>query len=131
MVNQCRVVEQLSQAMPPSFVWELALVECPVAMDLVWMVMTRYCRVGYYSFSFLCGFGVTLGDDRSHMGGSDDMESVFMYWWCMCGILRTHICFCVFTLFTTFWDLFNVVLSCNRTQCRGLGTYSCLYILYV
>ena len=104
--------------------------ECPVSMDLVWMVMTRCYRVGYYSFSFLCGFGVTLGDDRSHMGESDDMESVFMYWWCI-GLLRPHICFCVFTLLTTFWDSLNVVLSCNRTQCRGLGTYSCLYILYV
>ena len=58
-----------------------------------------------------------------------DMESVFMYWWSMCGILRTHICFCVYTLYTTFWDSFIVVLSCNRTQCGGLGTYSCLYIL--
>ena len=93
MVNQCHVVEHLSQAMPPGFVWELALVECPVSMDLGWMVMTRCYCIAYFYFSFLCGFGVTLGDDRSHMGESDDMESVFMYWWCMCGILRTHICF--------------------------------------
>ena len=27
-------------------------------------------------------------------------------------------------------DLLFVVLSCNRTQCRGLGTYTCLYIHY-
>ena len=115
MVNQCRVVEHLSQAMPPGFVRELPLVECPVSMDLVWMVMTCCCRVNYSSFYFLCSFGVTLGDDRSRMGGSDDMESVLMYWWCICGTLRTHICFCVYTLFPTFWDSFIVVPSCNRT----------------
>ena len=69
MVNQCRVVEHLSQAMPPGFVWELALVECPISMDLVWMVMTRCCRIGYFAFSFLCGFGVTHKNDRSSMGG--------------------------------------------------------------
>ena len=68
MANQCRVVEELSQAMPPGSVWELALVECPVPMDLVWMVMTRCCRRSCI-LSFLCGFGVALGDERSHMGG--------------------------------------------------------------
>ena len=27
-----------------------------------------------------------------------------------------------------FWDLLFVVISCNHAQCRGLGTYFCLYI---
>ena len=71
-MNQCRVVERLSQAMPPGSVWELALVECPIPMDLVWMVMTRCYRCGYF-FHVMCGFGVALGDERSHMGGSADM----------------------------------------------------------
>ena len=87
----------LSQAMPPSSVRELALVECSVIMDWVWMVMTRCCRVGYFVY-FSCGFGVSLGDDRSHMGGSDDMKSVFMYWGSIFWILRTHIVSCVCTL---------------------------------
>ena len=27
-------------------------------------------------------------------------------------------------------DYFIVVLSCNRTQCKGLGTYTCLHFHY-
>ena len=42
--------------------------ECPVPMDLVWMVMTRCCCCGCILY-FMCGFGVALGDERSHMGG--------------------------------------------------------------
>ena len=55
-----------------------------------------------------------------------DMESVVMYMWYTCGRLRAHICFYVYTLYTTLWDSFFVVPSCNCTQFRGLGTYSCL-----
>ena len=29
-----------------------------------------------YSFCILCRFSVVVGDDRSHIGGSDDMRSL-------------------------------------------------------
>ena len=88
-------VEQLSQSMPPSFVWALAQVECPINMDLVWMVMTHcYCGVCIISF-FVCGFSVALRDDRSHMGESDDMRFlVFIGGVSMeyCGLIFVHGC---------------------------------------
>ena len=69
MVNQCRVVEYLSQAMPPGFVRELALVECPISMDLVWMIMTRCCRVAYFSFLFSVVSVLRLGAIALIWGG--------------------------------------------------------------
>ena len=60
--------------------WKSALVECPITMDVVWMVMIRCCHVTIL-FYCMCGFGVALGDDRSHMGGSDDKYLLVMYVW--------------------------------------------------
>ena len=57
------------QATSPSFVWELALVECPVPMDLVWLVMTRCCCCGcmlLFSVWFRC---CTWGRALSYGGG--------------------------------------------------------------
>ena len=50
--------------------------ECFVTMDLVWMIMTHCCRFVCIIFFFLRIFGVAPRDDRSHMGGSDDMKSL-------------------------------------------------------
>ena len=69
MVNQCRVVERLSQAMLPGSVWKLALVECPVPMDLVWMVMTRCCRCGCIIFYYVWFWCCTRGRALSYGGG--------------------------------------------------------------
>ena len=37
-------------------------------------------------------------------------------------------CFRVYTLNRTLGILYLLFFSCKRIQCRGLGTYSCLYI---
>ena len=43
----------------------------------------------------MCGFGVVLRDDRSLMGGSDDMQSLVFIGGVVVGWCETHICFWV------------------------------------
>ena len=59
--------------MPPSLVWELALVECPISVDPVWMVLTGCHRIvhGISFWEIPAAFNVALLDDRSQMGGWD------------------------------------------------------------
>ena len=68
MVNQCRVVEPLSQAMPLGSVWELALVECPVTMDLGWIGNDPLLLLRLYSFVF-CMVSVLHSGMRLSYGG--------------------------------------------------------------
>ena len=42
-------------------------------------------------FLFLCSFGNALKDDRSHMGGSDDMQSLVFIGGICVGYCGTHI----------------------------------------
>ena len=53
-----------------------------------------------------------------------------MYWWYTCGILWDTYCFRVYTLNCTLGIVYSLFFSCNCTQCRGLGTNTCLYFHY-
>ena len=90
--------------MSPGYVRELALADCPVPMDLVWMVMTRCCCCGCILY-FMCGFGVALEDKRSHLGGSADMSSLVCIGGIRVGYCGTHIVFWCIPL-TIHWGLF-------------------------
>ena len=98
--------------MPLGLVWELASVERPFTMDLIWMVITHYYCIVRIT-CILCGFAIVLGGHRSHMGGSDDMKSLVF----ICGVrvdyCGTHICFWLLILYYTV-GFFTIVLSCNR-----------------
>ena len=55
------------------------------------------------------GFGVALGDERSHMGGSADMQSLVCIGGVSVGSCGTHIVFGVYTTLYI-WDSLIVVL---------------------
>ena len=66
--------------MPPGLVWELALVKCPITMELVWMVMTHYCHIVHViSFLSLVWFQC-CARGRSLLYGmrSNDMKSLLI-----------------------------------------------------
>ena len=46
----------------------------------------------------------------------------------MCGMVWDSYLFLGVNIVLYIGDALFVVLRCNPTQCRGLGTYSCLYI---
>ena len=91
-------------------VWEVALVECLVFTGLVWVVMTRYyhCVHGILCFSQDC-CGVALKDDCSHMGGSDDLESLVSWWWYPCWMCVDSI-FVLGCIHYTFRGIFYIVI---------------------
>ena len=108
MANQCRVVKQLSQARSPSSVWELALVECPIPMDLVWMVMTRCYRCGYILFFYVWFQCYTRGRALSYGGEVlicspwyvlvafvwDIVGHIFFFWCIHCTVHRRFFICC-------------------------------------
>ena len=69
MVNQCHVVEQLSQAMPPGLCAGVSTggVPCHYRPSLDGNDPLLFTMAVF--FYFMCGFGVVLGDDHSRMGG--------------------------------------------------------------
>ena len=57
-------------------------------------------------YSFMCGFGVALGDERSHMGGSADMKSLVCIGGVCVGCCGTHIVSgCIHSI--VHWGLFH------------------------
>ena len=115
---------------PPGFVWELALVECPVHYGPGLDGNDPLLSLRLYSFILCVVLVLHSGTSALIWGGVLICSPYYVVGGVSCGMLWDTYCFRVYTLNYTFGIIYLLFFSCNCTQCRGLGTNTCLYFHY-